>query len=187
MGTIKSEIEMKKTVIIIASMISLFLVTALSISDKEVHKSLSYSMCKESLYLLTPKPSSVEINHINILTKNMNHMEIKDWIMSRKYSENLTESILKDISKYKMEYIAVSIDYSAEETHIGVKRSNLLCTSYIDIFNQNQLKTITYHNKDYLAKELFFLKEAPSKYNSTGTKVTFIDKVKYILFYMFKL
>jgi hypothetical protein len=177
---------MKKPVIAIVTVLSLFLGSALLISDKQVHKSFSYSMCKESLYLLTPKPSSVEINHINVLTRNMSRMEIKDWIISRKYSKNLEKSILETISKYKMEYIAVSIDYSAEETLIGIKRNNLLCTSYIDIFNKNRLETITYHNKDYSAKELFFIKEAPSQYNSIGTEVTYIDRVKYILFYMFK-
>ena len=177
----------KLSVLFFVSILCIALIATQFSNESAVKTYVSKNVCLSALDGLVTKPSSTEINSINIFDSNIPLNEALDTIKNKGYSKDLTKSLIEKTErnyadKNYNQKIYISFDYSSEEQFIGVSRSNFICVFTSDIFGHHRLHSITYKNKDYFhLQDIFLFKEQPKRLNSIWQveDENFLDRIKY--------
>ncbi len=157
-------------------------------SEKSKVKSfVNKRVCLSALSPLMTKPSSLEVNAIKVFDSNLSIQAARTRIKNKSYSEDLTDSLMETLEKNYSQNIPmkesyISIDYSSEEKLYGASRSQFICVFVTNTFQNFELRSITYKNKDHTNLiNLYMLRDRPERLSSSFEvdKINFVDSIEY--------
>ena len=165
-------------VIVLSSVAVLF-----TLDEGKVRNYTTIGICKESLLLVTTRPSAIEINNSRVVSGEMSKEEASKWINSLDRSDGLKKSMIEMLSDRSVTEIFASIDYSGEKRLIGDYRSEFICGFVTNVFGDTVFETITDNNKTYSFSDIFFIKDRPKNTDISGnlSDITFVDRINYLV------